>query len=92
MSLGLNAPQLSYKAKSGEWITKVDHVKNLEVTLSSNGNFKEHINNISSTANMRKTLPEMTIWKTGWITVASCGVQPRKVMYKLWNNYRDNIQ
>ena len=31
-----------YKAKSGECITEVDHAKDLGVTLSSNGNFKEH--------------------------------------------------
>ena len=50
-------------------------MKDLGVTLSSNGNFKEHINNVLSTANqlwgwvlrtfnMRKTLPMMTLWKT----------------------------
>ena len=65
----------SYKAKSGEWITEVDHVKDMGVTLSSNGNFKEHIKNVLSTANQlcgwvlwtlitRKTLPMMTLWKT----------------------------
>ena len=41
----------SYKAKSGECITEVDHAKYLGVTLSSNGNFKEHIKNVLSTAN-----------------------------------------
>ena len=40
----------SYKAKSGECITEVDHAKYLGVTLSSNGNFKEHVNNVLSTA------------------------------------------
>ena len=40
----------SYKAKSGEWITEVDHAKDLGVTLSSNGNL-EHLKNVLSTAN-----------------------------------------
>ena len=64
----------SYKAKSGECITEVDNAKDLGVTLSSNGNFKEHIKNVLSTAtqlcgwvlrtfNTRKTLPMMTLWK-----------------------------
>ena len=68
-------PCTSYKTKSGEWITEVDHVKDLGVTLSSIGNFKEHIKNVLSTANQlcgwvlwtlitRKTLPMMTLWKT----------------------------
>ena len=65
----------SYKAKSGECITEVDHVKDLGVTLSSNVKFKKHINNVLSTAhqlcawvlrtfNTIKTLPIMTLWKT----------------------------
>ena len=65
----------SYKVKSGEWITEVDHAKDLGVTLNSNGNFKEHLKNVLSTANQlcgwvlrtfntRKTLPMMTLWKT----------------------------
>ena len=64
----------SYKAKSGECITEVDNAKDLGVTLSSNGNFKEYIKNVLSTAtqlcgwvlrtfNTRKTLPMMTLWK-----------------------------
>ena len=40
-----------YKVKSGGCITEVDHAKDLGVTLSSNGNFKEHIKNVLSTAN-----------------------------------------
>ena len=59
----------SYRAKSGEYITEIDHAKDLGVTLSSNGNFKEHIKNVLSTANQlcgwvlrtfntRKTLPK----------------------------------
>ena len=62
----------SYKAKSGERITEVDHVKVLGVTLSSNG---KTLKNVLSTANQlcgwvlrtyntRKTLPMMTLWKT----------------------------
>ena len=50
-------------------------MKDLGVTLSSNGNFKEHIKNVLSTANQlcgwvlrtfhtRKALPMMTLWKT----------------------------
>ena len=65
----------SYKVKSGEWITVVDHVKDLGVTLSSDGNFEEHIHNVLYNANKlcgwvlrtfntRKTLPMMTLWKT----------------------------
>ena len=33
----------SYKAKSRECITEVDHAKDLGATMSSSGNFKEHI-------------------------------------------------
>ena len=65
----------SYNAKSGECITEVDHAEDLRVTLSSNGNFKEHINNVLPTANQlcgwvlrtfntRKTLSMMTLGKT----------------------------
>ena len=65
----------SYKAKSGECITEIYHAKDLGVTLSSNCNFKEHVNNVLSTANQlcgwvlrtfstRKPLPMTTLLKT----------------------------
>ena len=64
-----------YKSNTGSTIQEQDHVKDLGVTMSNDGTFKEHIKHTITTAkdlcswilrtfNTRDPLPLLTLWKS----------------------------
>ena len=64
-----------YRTMSGDQITVVDHAKDLEVTMSSDGTFRQHIYNLTDTGlklagwvlrtfRTRHKVPMLTLWKS----------------------------